>query len=71
MFRLEEGSEDLKHLQKVLLMILKDFIKICEINNLTYYAHGGTALGAIRHNGFIPWDDDIDVVMFREDYENF
>ncbi|WP_298500623.1 phosphorylcholine transferase LicD [uncultured Methanobrevibacter sp.] len=62
-------DETLKHLQKVQLMMLKDFIKICEKNNITYFAIGGTLLGAIRHQGFIPWDDDIDVIMFREDFE--
>lgn len=49
-------------------MILSDFIHICNENNLKYYAAYGTALGAIRHEGFIPWDDDIDLIMFREDY---
>ena len=53
------------------LMILKDFIKICEENDLTYYMYAGSLLGAIRHNGFIPWDDDLDVVMFRYDFEKF
>ena len=53
MFYIKEGSEDLKHLQKVLLMILKDFIEICEENDLNYYVCGGTALGAVRHNSFI------------------
>ena len=71
MFYIKEGSEDLKHLQKVLLMILKDFIEICEENDLNYYVCGGTALGAVRHNGFIPWDDDVDVYLFRKDYEKF
>ena len=52
-------------------MILKDFIKFCEKNNLTYYIYAGSMLGAIRHNGFIPWDDDLDVVMFRDDYVRF
>jgi lipopolysaccharide cholinephosphotransferase len=67
----EYDDETLKHLQSLELMILKDFIKICEENDLTYYIYAGSMLGAIRHNGFIPWDDDLDVVMFREDYEKF
>ena len=62
-------DKTLKHLQKVQLMMLKYFIKICEKNNITYSVIGGTLLGAIRHGGFIPWDDDIDVIMFRKDFE--
>lgn len=62
-------DETLKHLQQVDLKILKDFIQICEDNNLTYFIYFGSLIGAIRHQGFIPWDDDIDVVMFREDFE--
>jgi len=61
----------LKHLQILELMILKDFIKICEENNLNYYMYAGSLLGAVRHNGFIPWDDDLDVIMFRDDFEKF
>lgn len=56
-------------LQIKLLNMLDDFHKICIENNLSYYVVGGTALGAIRHKGFIPWDDDIDVGMPRDDYE--
>ena len=52
-----------------LLNTLKAFITFCEENDLHYYAECGTCLGAIRHKGFIPWDDDIDVDMPREDYE--
>lgn len=56
-------------LQDKMLDILKYYINICEENNLTYWAGGGTCLGALRHGGFIPWDDDLDVFMPRPDYE--
>ena len=55
-------------LQQELLKILKWFHGFCVENNLRYYADGGTMLGAVRHKGFIPWDDDVDVCMPREDY---
>lgn len=61
----------LKHLQSLELMILKEFIDICEGNNLTYYMYAGSLLGTIRHQGFIPWDDDLDVIMFRDDFDKF
>lgn len=62
---------DLKTLQNELKKMLVEFINKCEANNLRYFLFYGTLLGAIRHNGFIPWDDDIDLLMPREDVEKF
>ncbi len=59
-----------KH-KKILNDTMKAFIAICDYYNLKYVASFGTVLGAVRHKGFIPWDDDIDVYMLREDYEKF
>ena len=64
---MESTSIELLHM--VLLDLLVKFDKICSDNNLTYFLDSGTALGAVRHGGFIPWDDDVDVAMPREDYE--
>ena len=68
---MNDNEETLQHIKDVELLILKDFIDICDENNLDYYLFYGTEIGAVRHQGFIPWDDDIDVVMFRDDYEKF
>ena len=61
--------DTLKHLQTVIMDIFKDFIKICEENDIQYFLHAGTNIGAVRHKGFIPWDDEIDVALLRDDYE--
>jgi len=63
--------EVLKRLHNVQLQILSDFIRACEKYELSYFAVYGTAIGAVRHGGFIPWDDDIDVGMLRRDYDKF
>ena len=66
---MEYSKEDLARAKKNLTGLFKYFDDFCEKNGLKYYACAGTCLGAVRHKGFIPWDDDIDVVMSREDYE--
>ena len=58
-----------EEVRSALLLILKYFTDFCDRNNLYYFLAGGTLLGAIRHKGFIPWDDDIDVFMPRPDYD--
>lgn len=64
-------ENNLEQLKKVELDIFRVFIDVCKRLNLKYYIAGGTLLGAVRHSGFIPWDDDIDIGMPREDYEKF
>ena len=54
-----------------IVRVLETFISICEQNDLSYFIAYGTAIGAVRHNGFIPWDDDVDVMMPRSDYNKF
>ena len=55
----------------VIIDVLSVFIRICEAQGLRYFCAGGTAIGAVRHQGMIPWDDDIDVFMPRPDYDRF
>ncbi len=63
--------ENIAKLKNTEIDLLKEFISVCNQLNLKYYIIAGTLIGAIRHGGFIPWDDDIDVAMPREDYEKF
>lgn len=67
----EKVTEPLRQLQMVELRLLRIFDRICKKYNLIYWLDGGTILGAVRHGGFIPWDDDIDVAMPLEDYNKF
>lgn len=62
------GTEELKKIQ---INILNVVVEFCNKFNIRYCLCGGTLIGAIRHQGYIPWDDDIDIAMFREDYEKF
>lgn len=62
---------ELDELKKLELLIMDQIVLFCDSHNLRYYLTGGSLLGAVRHNGFIPWDDDIDIAMPRNDYEVF
>lgn len=61
----------LKQVQPILLDMLKEIRRVCDQNGIRYFLYRGTFLGAVRHQGFIPWDDDLDVAMVRQDYEKF
>ena len=65
----EYQPEELQKLQRVSVLILKELDRVCKELDIPYFLYSGTAIGALRHQGFIPWDDDIDIGFFREDYE--
>ena len=62
------NDDELNRLKTLEMSILKDFIEICEANDIKYFGLAGTCLGAVRHGGYIPWDDDIDVGLLRADF---
>lgn len=65
------SDKPLRQAQLIMLRLLKVIDHICRDNNIEYWLDGGTLLGAIRHKGFIPWDDDIDIAMMRDDFKRF
>jgi lipopolysaccharide cholinephosphotransferase len=65
------GDSPLRQAQLVMLRMLKVVDALCRKHHITYWLCSGTLLGAVRHQGFIPWDDDLDIAMLREDYERF
>ena len=69
--QLKYGESNLKKLHEIQIEILKEIIRICFKYNLRWFVTYGTLLGTVRHQGFIPWDDDIDIGMVREDYDKF
>ena len=65
------AEQEKRKLQDTILIIAKEIDKICKENNIDYFMDGGTQLGAIRHKGFIPWDDDFDIGMRRAEFDRF
>lgn len=64
-------EQDLERLHKIQLSLINELERICIANDIKFFVIAGTLLGAVRHEGFIPWDDDVDVGMLRDDYEKF
>jgi len=68
---LELTEDDKRHIRDKLLLMFKDIKRVCEKHSITYFLVYGSAIGAVRHKGFIPWDDDLDIGMPRKDYRKF
>jgi len=66
-----DDTKNVREVQGKILEVMKYIDKLCRDNNITYFIMGGTALGAVRHGGFIPWDDDLDIFMTPNQYEKF
>lgn len=71
MLKTETGGAGLAEHQQALYLLLTEFDRVCKALDIKYFLFAGTLLGAVRHKGFIPWDDDLDVIMLRADYERF
>lgn len=69
--RTQMADFDLRRLQLAELQILKDVVAMCDENDIVYFLDSGTLLGAVRHKGFIPWDDDVDIIMDDKNYKKF
>lgn len=67
----QKVNNSLQAHQAALLVLLKEFDRVCKALDIPYILFAGTMLGAVRHEGFIPWDDDLDILMFRRDYQRF
>lgn len=70
-FKEFQDQAQLRRIQRLLTRILGELDRVCRQLDISYVVYGGTAIGAVRHNGFVPWDDDVDVLMPRPEYERF
>ena len=69
--KIEHRIYSKQEIQKTILPMIKDIDQFCKKHKIDYYLMSGSALGAMRHRGFIPWDDDLDIAMTKENYEKF